>query len=44
MYNPLIYCVMNYGHMKQVRVEAKRVAELKSELFEKQLDEVLTAI
>ena len=28
MYSPLIYLAMNYGHIKQTRVEAKRVAEL----------------
>ncbi len=34
LYNPLTYCLMNYGHMKQVRVEAKRIEKLKSVLFE----------
>jgi radical SAM superfamily enzyme YgiQ (UPF0313 family) len=34
LYNPLIYFPMNYGHMKQAKVEAKRVARLKPELFE----------
>ena len=34
LYNPLIYFLMNLGHMKQVKVEAKRIAKLKSELFE----------
>lgn len=34
MYNPILYLPMNYGHMKQVRVEAKRIASLKSELFD----------
>ena len=33
MYSPLIYFATNYGHMKQVRVEARRVASLKSKLF-----------
>jgi len=33
MYSPLIYAATNFGHMKQVKVEARRVAELKSELF-----------
>ncbi len=33
LYNPLIYFPMNFGHMKQVKVEAKRIAALKSELF-----------
>jgi len=32
-YSPLIYFATNYGHMKQVKVEAKRMAELESELF-----------
>lgn len=35
MYNPLTYFLMNYGHMKQVRVEARRINRLKSTLFEK---------
>ncbi|MCF8331041.1 MAG: B12-binding domain-containing radical SAM protein [Bacteroidales bacterium] len=34
MYSPLIYLAMNYGHMKQTKVEAKRVAELKHHLFD----------
>lgn len=34
LYNPLLYFPMNFGHMKQVKVEAKRIAALKSELFE----------
>ncbi|MBN2350482.1 MAG: B12-binding domain-containing radical SAM protein [Bacteroidales bacterium] len=34
LYNPVIYFPMNYGHMKQVRVEAKRITKLKSALFE----------
>ncbi len=34
LYNPLTYFFMNYGHMKQVRVEAKRIDRLKSVLFE----------
>ncbi len=34
LYNPVIYFPTNYGHMKQVKVEAKRIAKLKSELFE----------
>ena len=33
MYSPLIYFATNYGHMKQVKVEARRMTELKSELF-----------
>lgn len=32
-YSPLIYFATNYGHMKQVKVEAKRMAELETELF-----------
>ena len=35
MYSPIIYFSTNYGHIKQVKVEAKRIAKLKSELFEK---------
>jgi radical SAM superfamily enzyme YgiQ (UPF0313 family) len=35
LYNPVIYFATNYGHMKQVKVEAKRMERLKSELFEK---------
>lgn len=34
LYSPVIYFAMNYGHMKQVKVEEKRIAKLKSELFE----------
>jgi radical SAM superfamily enzyme YgiQ (UPF0313 family) len=34
LYNPIIYFTLNYGHIKQVKVEAKRIAKLKSELFE----------
>lgn len=34
LYNPVIYFAMNYGNMKQVKVEAKRIVKLKSELFE----------
>ncbi len=33
MYNPIIYFATNFGHMKQVKVEAKRMERLKSELF-----------
>ena len=33
LYNPVLYLVTNYGHMKQVRIEAKRIAKLKTELF-----------
>jgi radical SAM superfamily enzyme YgiQ (UPF0313 family) len=31
--NSVIYLPMNYGHMKQVKVEAKRIPMLKEELF-----------
>lgn len=34
LYNPLVYFPMNYGHMKQVKVEAKRIVTLKPKLFE----------
>ena len=34
LHDPMIYFPTNYGHMKQVKVEAKRIAKLKSELFE----------
>ncbi len=34
LYSPVIYFATNYGHIKQVKVEAKRIAKLKSELFE----------
>ncbi len=34
LYSPVIYFATNYGHMKQVKVEAKRIVRLKSELFE----------
>jgi len=34
LYNPLLYFPMNFGHMKQVKVEARRIAALKTELFE----------
>jgi radical SAM superfamily enzyme YgiQ (UPF0313 family) len=37
LYHPVLYFALNYGHMKQVKVEAKRIAKLKSELFEKNL-------
>ena len=33
LYNPVLFFPINYGNMKQVRVEAKRIAKLKSELF-----------
>jgi len=34
LYNPILYFVTNYGHMRQVRVEAKRMERIKSKLFE----------
>jgi len=34
LYNPKLYLPMNYGHMKQVRIEARRMERIKSELFE----------
>jgi len=34
LYNPIIYFATNFGHMKQVKVEVKRLKRLKSELFE----------
>ncbi|MBU3928246.1 MAG: B12-binding domain-containing radical SAM protein [Bacteroidetes bacterium] len=34
MVNPLIYLATNYGHIKQVKVEVKRIAGLKSKLFD----------
>jgi len=33
LYKPLVYFPMNYGHMKQVKVEAKRMVDLKEKLF-----------
>lgn len=36
LYSPLIYFATNYGHMKQVKVETKRIMKLKSELFIKE--------
>ena len=33
-YSPVIYFATNYGHMKQVKVEARRIAKLRSGLFE----------
>jgi radical SAM superfamily enzyme YgiQ (UPF0313 family) len=34
LHNLVLHFALNYGHMKQVKVEAKRIAKLKSELFE----------
>ncbi len=36
LYSPMMFFATNYGNMKQVKVEAKRIAKLKSELFAKQ--------
>jgi len=36
LYNPLTYLLMNYGHVKQVKVEAQRIERIKSKLFEDQ--------
>lgn len=33
MYSPLIYFATNYGHMKQVKVEARRIRDIKQDLF-----------
>ncbi|MBI2968072.1 MAG: B12-binding domain-containing radical SAM protein [Bacteroidetes bacterium] len=33
LYSPFIYLLTNYGHRKQVKVEKKRIARLKTELF-----------
>jgi radical SAM superfamily enzyme YgiQ (UPF0313 family) len=33
LHSPLIYLATNYGQMKQIKVEAKRIARLRSELF-----------
>jgi radical SAM superfamily enzyme YgiQ (UPF0313 family) len=38
MYNPVLYFAINYGNMKQVKVEAKKLVKLKSELFENNQD------
>jgi len=35
LYSPILYFAINYGNMKQVKVEAKRILYLKTELFEK---------
>jgi radical SAM superfamily enzyme YgiQ (UPF0313 family) len=36
LYNPTAYFPMNYGHMRQVRVEARRIARIKPDLFDTQ--------
>ena len=33
MCSPMIYFAVNYGHMKQVKLEAQKVARLKEEMF-----------
>lgn len=33
LYSPLIYFATNFGHIKQVKVEGKRIERLKSKLF-----------
>lgn len=38
LYSPVIYFAINYGNMKQVKVEAKRIAKLKTELFDNYLN------
>jgi radical SAM superfamily enzyme YgiQ (UPF0313 family) len=35
MYSPFLFFALNFGHMKQVKVEVKRLNSLKSELFNK---------
>jgi radical SAM superfamily enzyme YgiQ (UPF0313 family) len=35
MFNPFLFLALNLGHVKQVKVEAKRLGSLKSELFDK---------
>jgi radical SAM superfamily enzyme YgiQ (UPF0313 family) len=34
LYNPSLYLIMNYGQMKQGKVEAKRIVKLNSKLFD----------
>ncbi len=34
LYNPILYFATNFGHMKQVKVEARRMTKLMPELFE----------
>ncbi len=34
LYSPLLYLATNHGHMKQVKVEGKRIANLKPKLFD----------
>jgi len=34
LYSPLYYFATNFGHMKQVKIEAKRIERIKSKIFE----------
>ncbi len=34
LYSPFIYFAPNFGHMKQVKVEAKRIRRIKSKIFD----------
>ena len=34
LYSPIIYFAINYGNIKQVKVEARNIGKLRSELFE----------
>ncbi len=34
LYSPFIYFATNFGHMKQVKVEAKRIRRIKSKIFD----------
>jgi radical SAM superfamily enzyme YgiQ (UPF0313 family) len=36
LYSPFIYLFTNLGHMKQLKIEAERIATLKPELFDRQ--------
>ncbi len=42
LFSPAIYFATNYGHMKQAKVEEKRIAELKTELFQNYSEEPIT--
>jgi len=44
MYSPGIYLAANYGHFKQVKLEAKRIIRLKKELFDKNPNEKFTPL
>lgn len=41
LYSPIIYLAINYGNMKQVKVEENRIAKLKSKLFEVEQEEFM---